>query len=190
MIQENQKTAFSQSMQLQDSARANLQIYQNLLTQGNMNYNNLDANQKVAINKLEVQAGFPVGFTSTLKMNPSDSILAYSTDKTQAFVSDGNGGFNIIQTGLKNNTTASNTQVKSAIGILNTVDKTYKTVNGKAVTQVGGVDVGQVADRYLSGAEQDAAYQKILESVGGDEDLAEKLFKQAWEVGKFKVYGG
>jgi hypothetical protein len=72
------------------SARANLTTMANLITSGNMNFNQLDSSQRLMINKLEVQAGLPIGFTSSLQMSPEDKILFTST----------NGG--ITQVGMVN----------------------------------------------------------------------------------------
>jgi len=72
------------------SARANLTTMANLITSGNMNFNQLDSSQRLMINKLEVQAGLPIGFTSSLQMSPKDKILFTST----------NGG--ITQVGMVN----------------------------------------------------------------------------------------
>ncbi len=104
-------TEFSQNMQIyqlvdaemderEAAARSNLQIYMNAITSGNLNYGDLSGDQKLTLNKLEVQSGLPVGFTSTLKMNPKDRILATSSDKTEAWVLDSNGNMTVIKTGL------------------------------------------------------------------------------------------
>ena len=82
------------------SARANLQVYTNAITSGNMNYGNLSPDQKLMINKLEIQSGLPVGFVGSLKMSPKDSILGTSSDGTQAWVIGADGNMKVINTGL------------------------------------------------------------------------------------------
>ena len=59
------------------TARANLQTYQNAIINGNMSYSQLSSDQKTFINKLEVQAGLPVGFTS--RLNPDDKVIYNGT---------------------------------------------------------------------------------------------------------------
>ncbi len=83
-----------------DAAKANLTTMMNAITSGNVNYSNLPADQKLQIQKLEVQAGLPVGFISTLQMSPKDKILSFSDDKSQVLMLDGNNQMKIVQTGI------------------------------------------------------------------------------------------
>jgi predicted ATP-binding protein involved in virulence len=77
----------------QQVASANLQTYMNALTSGNLNYNDLSADQKAQIAKLESQAGAPVGLTSSLQMKPDDQVLFTSTNDgiTQVGFMDASG---------------------------------------------------------------------------------------------------
>lgn len=64
----------------QDTARANLQIYTNLITKGNLTYAQIPAETKVQISKLEVQAGLGVGFlASVTRDNPNGEIKSVTT---------------------------------------------------------------------------------------------------------------
>jgi len=83
------------------NARANLQTYQNLIVSGNMSWDDLDNNQKSFIHRLEVQAGLPVGFVSSLGMSFKDRLLGTSADGTQAWMLDENGNMQVVSTGLK-----------------------------------------------------------------------------------------
>lgn len=65
----------------QNIASANLQTMINAVTSGNLNYSDLPSEQKSMIMKLEAQAGLPVGFTSSLKMNPKDQVLFQSSNE-------------------------------------------------------------------------------------------------------------
>jgi hypothetical protein len=65
----------------QNIASANLQTMINAVTAGNLNYNDLPSEQKSMIMKLEAQSGLPVGFTSSLKMNPKDQVLFQSSNE-------------------------------------------------------------------------------------------------------------
>lgn len=59
----------------QQIASANLQTMVNAITSGNLSYDQLPSDQKLLINRLEAQAGLPVGLTASLKMNPQDTVL-------------------------------------------------------------------------------------------------------------------
>lgn len=76
---------FNQNMQLYDAfqsaatreqqtATANLQIYSNLITSGNLQYSSLDSTQKLELNKLEIKSGLGIGFLAGLKMTPGSDI--------------------------------------------------------------------------------------------------------------------
>lgn len=86
-IQQDQKT---EAQRATDNARANLQIMANAITAGNMSVGSLSPDQQAQLNKLEVQAGLPVGFISSLKMDPKANIL---------FTSSNNG---VTQVGVRN----------------------------------------------------------------------------------------
>lgn len=84
-----------------NNAQANLTTITNAISKGNMKYDNLSADEKLNIQKLEIQSGLPVGTVSNLQLAPSDKILGWSDDKTQAMITDENGNFKVISTGLK-----------------------------------------------------------------------------------------
>jgi hypothetical protein len=83
-----------------DNARANLTTITNAITSGNMNYGNLSSDEKLQIQKLEIQSGLPVGTISKMQISAKDKILGFSSDNTQVMVQDGNGGFKVLSTGL------------------------------------------------------------------------------------------
>ena len=101
LVQGAKKQARSEWEYDQTAAKANLTVYANAITSGNMSYANLDPTQKAMINKLEVQSGLPVGFMSNLTMSAGDKILGISDDKTQAWVVGDDGNMKVIQTGLR-----------------------------------------------------------------------------------------
>ena len=82
------------------TARANLQTYQNAILSGNLDYGSLSGNQKVAIARMEAQAGLPIGITSSLKVNPKDQILATSSDGSQVTFMRADGTFETVSTGI------------------------------------------------------------------------------------------
>lgn len=78
-IQSNEK---AQEQKTQDTARANLQIIQNNLTEGNMSYTDLTDDEKLNIRKLEIQAGLPAGFTERLKNSDPKANIISTTSRT------------------------------------------------------------------------------------------------------------
>lgn len=67
-----------------DNARSNLQIMTNLVKDGNVSYDELDAATKLSIKNLEITAGLPTGFTSFVSeqiKDPVVSLLTAYTDK-------------------------------------------------------------------------------------------------------------
>lgn len=83
-----------------DNARANLSTMVNAITSGNMNYSTMSDDQKLQVQKLEVQSGLPVGTVSRMGISEKDKILAFSSDNTQAWVVGGDGKMKVISTGL------------------------------------------------------------------------------------------
>ena len=63
------------------TARANLQTYQNAIIKGSIDYNSLSDDQKVFVNKLELQSGLPLGFTASLKQDSPDSKVLSTTTR-------------------------------------------------------------------------------------------------------------
>lgn len=99
--------AYQQVADEKTAARANLQILSNAIMSGNMTLAGASPEARMMINKLEVQAGLPIGFTQSLQMSPKDRLLAISDDKTQALVIGANGQFQPIATGLSKSTSSS-----------------------------------------------------------------------------------
>lgn len=97
------------------NARANLTTVMNLITSGNMSYDNVSSEEKLQIQKLEIQSGLPVGTMSKLQVAPKDKILGFSDDKTQAMIMDGSGGFKVVTTGLKTSGAVTEAQKKSQV---------------------------------------------------------------------------
>lgn len=102
-IQNDQKT--EQQRQI-DNARANLQIYTNAITKGNLDFGSLSPDQQAQINKLEVQSGLPVGFTASLKLDPGANIVTTSSDQgqIQVLVRNSDGSMSLQTYGTKSGT--------------------------------------------------------------------------------------
>jgi len=78
-----QKTNMDIYEQQQATARANAQIYVNLLKDGNISLNQLSPDQKVTLNKMELQAGLPMGFFSSIKKDPKADIISTTSNNGQ-----------------------------------------------------------------------------------------------------------
>lgn len=63
----------------EDNAKANLQIYANLITTGSLQWDKMDRNTQLAISKLEVQSGLGIGFLSSLDLPLSARIQQIGT---------------------------------------------------------------------------------------------------------------
>jgi hypothetical protein len=57
------------------AASANLTTMVNLITNGNMDLSSLSTDDQLMLTKLEVQAGLPIGFMSSVKMDPKANVL-------------------------------------------------------------------------------------------------------------------
>jgi len=101
IISGKEEAALTQYERDRTAARANLQIYTNAITSGNLSYENLSADQKLMVTKLEVQSGLPVGFISNLKMSPKDRLLNINEKTGEALLVDEKGNFNVVQTGMR-----------------------------------------------------------------------------------------
>lgn len=126
------------------AARSNLQMYANAITSGNMSYGSLSSDQKSVINKLEVQSGLPIGFISKLNMSAKDSILATSSDGTEAWVLDANGNMSVIKTGLTK-TSSTGTAAERAAAELKTKDADMKS----KLSSISGGDGNISPDDWL-----------------------------------------
>jgi hypothetical protein len=93
-IQQDQKTDVQKA---QDNARANAQIMVNAITAGNMDISSMPADQQAQLSTLEVQAGLPVGFFSSLRMDAKANIISTSTDNgvTQVLMRNADGSISV-----------------------------------------------------------------------------------------------
>lgn len=138
----------------QTAARANLQIYMNAISSGNMSYSGMDATQKLMVQKLEVQSGLPVGTIANMQMKPSDRILAFSEDKTQAMVVGENGQMQVISTGLKASATSGTAGERKLNDALSALKRDVQS--GVTFTELysrygGQLEEYQIRDAYNAG---------------------------------------
>jgi hypothetical protein len=157
-------------------ASANLGIWMDLISKGQVTYDTLDPAQKVELSKLEVQAGFPVGFLSTVKIPPGSNIkdISYREANGTKYADilyvnpDGSikvvnqavgsvpktvssGGSGSSRTTGSGTTKVTETQINAALKIIKEVDK---AVN----------EDGQISDEE---------YATIVDRMGGDNTAAD-----------------
>lgn len=103
-----QKDAITEQQRQIDNARANLTIYTNAITSGNLDPGSLSQDQKVQLAKLEAQSGLPIGFTSQLGLSAKDRIVSTSTNNgvTSVVLTDGQGNLTVKKVGTPTNSDA------------------------------------------------------------------------------------
>lgn len=190
----------------QDVARANAQILVNSLKDGGVDYSQMSTDQKLALAKMEVQSGLPIGFFSSIKKDPkADIISTTSADgQIQVLVRNPDGTMGLQTYGTKNSVNGVGVesytpkqfqeQKTKAINLIKDVDTNYRVVGGKVVQaqtkKTYDKDGNEIVtkpqgDRILYSLEADMALQKIIDSVGGNVELGEQLFTEA--IKGFKV---
>jgi hypothetical protein len=134
----------------------------NAITAGNMSYDTISNEEKLSIQKLEMQSGLPVGTVANLKMSASDSIVGWSDDKSQVITQDSNGNFKVVDTGVKTGGNASADIVATFNGVKGTdgyVDpKDYKDMKSYWVS-TSGKSAKEFDDQFASSYVNPKSYQ-------------------------------
>jgi len=78
IAQQQQQFQYQQQQDIIKNASANLTIMANMMQSGNISYANMTADQKLNIQKLEVQAGMPAGFLENLTQNNPNGKEVYA----------------------------------------------------------------------------------------------------------------
>jgi hypothetical protein len=99
----------------------------NMITSGNLSLNSLPPEQQAQLNKLEVQAGLPIGFFSAIRMDADANILFTNTNNgvTQVGVRNADGSVSVQSYGTQTSGGGSNAKpgtnesVAYAIGEMN-----------------------------------------------------------------------
>jgi len=195
IIQGQKKEARSEKESERDAAKANLAVYSNAITSGNMSYANLSSDQLLTISKLEIQSGLPVGFISNLQMSPKDRIMGFSEDKTQAWIIGQDGNLKTIQTGLTAKPTGgaagfTSTQMRSAKGsassLLRTIDEQYRTSGGKTIKLQDKESFK--GDKRLSLQEYQEAVRQLMEKEGIDAETADDILQGQFDALGYKKW--
>lgn len=162
-IQQDQLT---QQQRAIDNARANLQVYVNAITSGNLNVNDLPSEARASLNGMELAAGLPMGFVENLKLSPKEQI-AHINDRTgQVYAFDGNGGLKVI-----GNVGASTSGAAAA-------KPTYATAADIDIAVEAFATVDKNKDKLVSQAEFEQA-KKLVESRIANPDVAASALNTA-----------
>jgi len=162
----------------------------NLLTTGGKDINSLSSEERLQMNKLELTAGLPMGFFSTLKKDPKADIVNISNNDGQIQVlRSGANGLSLETLGTKNPAKASDgftpTQQRATIAdartILASVDAGYQTVNGKLKSLSDNEKKlnQNKPDQRLSLQEYQKAVQDIMTKTGVSAIEADNTATQA-----------
>lgn len=189
----------------QAAARANLQLYMNAITSGNMDYGSLSSSERLQVNKLELSSGLPMGFVSRLRMNPKDTLLMTNGETGQAAFMDANGNIRVVNTGIGTGGrtgTATDTRFQAAVQqgredlargynwgeVFERISSQFPEVSDATLNaQLGGSwnpETGETTGWAMGGAWE--AFQAKTTQQGGD-TLAQDLqdAKRAIDSGQF-----
>ena len=145
-----QREARSALQQVQDTARANLQIFTNAATSGSITYNTLSSDQKLMINKLEMQSGLPIGFISSIRKDPKSDIVFTSSNEgvTQVGMRNADGTISVQSYGTRTPSAGSVTQQTE------TRKRTAFSEMGSILDKLGGTDRIVSTDQWADAKSQ------------------------------------
>jgi len=133
-----------------DNARANLTTMANAITSGNMTFDTMSADQKLQIQKLEIQSGLPVGTIASMGVSAKDKILAFSSDNSEAWVVGSDGKMKVVSTGLKPSGSSTTPSKLTAANLKADAD----TMNyPDLINKYAGVSsIDEIKQAYMNGA--------------------------------------
>mgnify|MGYP001392249616 CR=1 FL=1 len=149
--------------QKKDDARANLQTIYNNMTAGGVDPESITDEQRMMIQRMEMQAGLPVGFFDSLKAkNPKQSIIATkeSTEGGRTYenviMMDENGNItskriDVGEAKAGSGETLTPAQIIDVFKNFENPEETIAYLTGKSVTGKTGIEQGKsYVDSYLS----------------------------------------
>jgi len=157
-----------------DNARANLTTMMNAVSSGNLSYSTMSNDQKLQVQKLEIQSGLPVGTMSSMGVSAKDKILAFSSDNTQAWVIGSDGNMKVISTGLRKTTSGDTAAERAAQEKTTALSKIRAAAaNGETLKDVlfytgtGGLTESEIYYAYNSAAKNpDGSSAEDLAKLG------------------------
>jgi hypothetical protein len=174
IVQGIAKDTVTIAQQQQQQATANLQIYANAISSGNLDPSTLSSDQKTQLAKLEVQSGLPVGFISSLQMSTKDKIISTSTSNgvTSVVMADAQGNLTIKKVGTPTSSTPANTQALKDLK----ADVSGGITLDAAIKKYGTLSPDLVYSTYNEGspygkAKESAADLKTKYNITGTQNL-------------------
>lgn len=187
----------------QKTASAQLSMYADMITSGQMRWSDMSEAEQLAIHKLEVQAGLPVGFTSKIRI-PEGSTIKSITNRTDPY---GNVIADIIYvdpyTGAVTvkHQTLGKTKVASSGGGSSSSSSLANLQKG-AVSMLANIESTQQAfsyrndpdaekrkaDKQMARWEIEEAIGKFVNQYGKEQGMA--LFNYAWNEGGYREWRG
>lgn len=173
------------AIRAEESARSNLQIYANLIKEGNLSVDRLPLDAQLTISQLEVKSGLGVGFLSSVQRdNPNGEIKSITTRQAP----DGTKYADIIVQ-MPDGSLSIQSQSLGAerlpVGEGGSKTKITPDLVNNSVKILDVVDTNE--DKLLSKDEAYGALQRIIGLVG-DTDTGKQLFDRAWATGGFSKW--
>lgn len=166
----------------QNTARANLQIYTDMIKTGQLTYERMTAAQKADVAKLEVQAGLGQGFLKSIRIAPSETIKSITTrtlnGKQYADVLkiDANGKLTVESKLIGSVDVSSSGGSGGSGGSGSGRDRRNywtQTEYSKARSALQQIDHNR--DKLLSRQEYEAFYDQVLGLTGNNTEVAAQL---------------
>lgn len=152
-INQRKNIELTQEEKQQDNARAALQVILDQMQSGNLNYDDLQPQQKIVIDDLEIQGGFPVGFTQFIKSNIKGNIISTGsrTDNGNEYfdilTKDENGAFKVHTIYRGKATTTNKDDEEKQIEEFKTIAKDER----KKIEDIGTKEQYEKSFRYIQG---------------------------------------
>jgi len=171
------------------AASANLTTVMNAVKSGNLNYSDLSSGQQVMINKLEVQAGLPIGTMSQSQIDPKANVVFTTSNNgvTQVGVRNPDGTVGVQSYGTPTNT-KTGVDAKDPTNVENVKSSDV----GKAVAIIRAEpsdNPEDTGDKYLSANEINKIMEKLIEKFG-NRDYAASVFEKATQEAGYNEWGG
>jgi hypothetical protein len=195
---ESDRTFAQQQLEYQqDFAKSNLQVYTDLIAEGQLTWDQMDATTKTEIRKLEVQSGLGLGFLSKIKISPDKQVQSI-TDRVEGGFKyadilkfDPVSGQMIVETIKLGKVTMPSTGSSRETAQA----KLYKEAedmlsNIEANLQMSiyreGSENEQMADKLMADWEINRAIKAFKSQYGEEEGM--ELFDHAWNTGGYQEY--
>lgn len=186
----------------QKTASAQLSMYADMISSGQMRWSDMSEAEQLAIHKLEVQAGLPVGFTSKIRI-PEGSTIKSITNRTDPY---GNviadiiyvdpytgavtvkhqtlGKTKVASSGGSSGGTSTASLQKGAVSMLANIEATQQAF---AYRNDPDADKRK-ADKQMARWEIEEAISKFVNQYGKEQGMA--LFNYAWNEGGYREWRG